>query len=69
VTPASSTNKTDHHNIAEILLKVALITVNHKHFFLISDIIYVTDKQWYDAILRGDNERVLVCCPGDMEQL
>ena len=26
-------------------------------------------SMWYDAILRGDNERVLVCCPGDMEQL
>jgi hypothetical protein len=31
-TPVSSTNKTDRHNIAEILLKVALITnqsINH----------------------------------------
>jgi hypothetical protein len=27
-TPVSSTNKTDHHNIAEILLKVALNTIN-----------------------------------------
>jgi hypothetical protein len=26
-TPVSSTNKTDHHNIVEILLKVALITI------------------------------------------
>jgi hypothetical protein len=26
--PVSSTNKTDHHNIAEILLKVALNTIN-----------------------------------------
>jgi len=25
--PVSSTNKTDHHNIAEILLKVALNTI------------------------------------------
>jgi hypothetical protein len=32
-TPISSTYKTDHHNIAEILLKVALntITLTHKH--------------------------------------
>jgi hypothetical protein len=28
-TPVSSTNKTDHHNITEILLKVALNTINH----------------------------------------
>ena len=28
--PFSSTNKTDHHNITEILLKVALNTINHK---------------------------------------
>jgi hypothetical protein len=27
-TPVSSTNKTDHHDIAEILLKVALSTIN-----------------------------------------
>jgi hypothetical protein len=29
-TPASSTTKTDRHDIAEILLKVALITKNSK---------------------------------------
>jgi hypothetical protein len=29
-TPASSTTKTDHHDIAEILLKVALKTKNKK---------------------------------------
>jgi hypothetical protein len=29
-TPVSSTNKTDLHDIAEILLKVALSTINHK---------------------------------------
>jgi len=28
-TPVSSTNKTDSHDIAEILLKVALITIAH----------------------------------------
>jgi hypothetical protein len=27
-TPVSSSNKTDHHNITEILLKVALNTIN-----------------------------------------
>jgi len=29
-TPASSTTKTGHHDIAEILLKVALNTKNHQ---------------------------------------
>jgi hypothetical protein len=28
-TPVSSTNKTDRHDIAEILFKVALNTINH----------------------------------------
>ena len=28
-TPVSSNNKTDHHDITEILLKVALNTINH----------------------------------------
>jgi hypothetical protein len=28
-TPDSSNNKTDHHDITEILLKVALSTINH----------------------------------------
>jgi len=31
-TPVSSTNKTDHHNIAEILLKAALNTITLTHF-------------------------------------
>jgi hypothetical protein len=29
-TPVSSTNKTDHHDITEILLKVAINTINPK---------------------------------------
>jgi len=28
--PVSSTNKTDHHDITEILLKVALNIINHQ---------------------------------------
>ena len=32
-TPVSSTNKTDRHHISEILLKVALNTINHKPSF------------------------------------
>jgi hypothetical protein len=30
-TPVSSTNKSDHHDITEILLKVALNTINHNN--------------------------------------
>jgi hypothetical protein len=33
-TPASSTTKTDRHDIADILLKVALTTINQKIFQL-----------------------------------
>ena len=35
-TPVSSINKTDRHNITEILLKVALNTINHTVAFLIA---------------------------------
>jgi len=31
-TPVSSTNKTDYHDITEILLKVALITIKHQTY-------------------------------------
>jgi hypothetical protein len=34
----SSTNKTDSHNITEILLKVALNTINNKRFISMSNI-------------------------------
>jgi cobalamin-dependent methionine synthase I len=37
-TQVSSTNKTDCHDITEILLKVVLSTINHNHF----DVIVVT---------------------------
>ena len=37
-TPVSSTNKTDHHDIAEILLKVAVKTKNKKNHILCCDI-------------------------------
>jgi hypothetical protein len=33
--PVSSTNKTDHHDIAETLLKVALNTITHTICFVI----------------------------------
>jgi len=49
-TPVSSTNKTDHHAITEILLKVALNTITpdphilQGHFFIVKGI----------AFLKGD---------------
>ena len=32
--PVSSTNKTDRHDITEILVKVAIITINHNLILL-----------------------------------
>jgi hypothetical protein len=45
-TPESSANKIDRHDIAEILLKVALSIINHKHvkFMMIHIIIYIKYK-------------------------
>ena len=47
-TPISSTNKTDRHLIAEILLKVALDTIKHQHligcFFFFT---YNSQNIWY----------------------
>ena len=40
-TPVSSTNKTDRHNITEILLKVALNTINQTKTF------YFNTSPWY----------------------
>jgi hypothetical protein len=42
-TPVSSTNKTDCHDITEILLKVALNTINHLSKYLINVV-----KDWLD---------------------
>ena len=53
VTPVSSTNKTDHSDIAEILLKVALITLNltqthmctmynTSNYIFISEMLYIS---------------------------
>ena len=44
VTPASSTTKTGRHDIAEILLKVALSTINQSlNYSIISPLIYASD--------------------------
>ena len=37
--PVSSTNKTDHHDITEILLKVALNTISSLNYLVIIDIL------------------------------
>jgi hypothetical protein len=52
VTPVSSTNKTYHHNITEIMLKVPLNTITLTHTFinryiLYTDINYHTWSKWY----------------------
>jgi hypothetical protein len=39
-TPVSSTNKTDRHDITDILLKVALNTINHKPTITICPILF-----------------------------
>ena len=49
VTPISSTNKTHSHDIAEILLKVALNTINQTK--RTDTTIPVTRKQWFKVII------------------
>ena len=47
-TPVSSTNKTDHHDITEILLKVALSNIkqpNHQH-----EIVYISCRLYISVI-------------------
>jgi hypothetical protein len=39
-TPVSSTNKTDRHQIIEILLKVALNTLNHNPVYTLYSAVY-----------------------------
>jgi len=44
-TPASSTTKTGRNDIAEILLKVALNTINQKMYSItVKDMFYITDS-------------------------
>jgi hypothetical protein len=57
-TPVSSTNKTDHHDITEVLLKVALNTIN-KTTFKTTDLPQVTEKL-YPIILEGGTPRLSV---------
>ena len=69
-TPVSSTNKTDHHDIAEILLKVALNTIKQTNIYL--DIFGPRhrnpySKHWVllgqDQIQVQGNERCICRCP------
>ena len=66
-TPVSSTNKTDHHNIAEILLKVTLNTINQPYIlyrmakgFLL---MFGNNLMWNDPRLRWESEPHILRLP------
>ena len=64
--PVSSINKTDRHDITEILLKVALNTIKqiHKHTFMdrVRDVVCsLTDRFRQDISLFMDSVRQIVC--------
>jgi hypothetical protein len=48
-TPVSSTNKIDRHDVTEILLKVALSTINHQYHIICMQNIY--DNQFHFNII------------------
>ena len=48
-TPVSSTNKTDRHDVTEILMKVALNTNNHQYHIICMQNIY--DNQFHCNII------------------
>ena len=52
-TPVSSTNKTDRHDITEILLKVALNTIKHKTSIFNQQIMFLdsTSIHWWLGLL------------------
>jgi len=55
-TQVSSTNKTDHHDITEILLKVALNTINPTNYRYVVDVLkYLQpDKESMRAVKSND---------------
>ena len=56
--PFSSTNKSDCHNITEILLKVALNTINHKNQSYARQLSILTNRTtslWVDTVLIPGN--------------
>jgi hypothetical protein len=63
-TPVSSTNKTDCHNITEILLKVALITINNpcfQHLLFIIDVLHSVCLTIRDMTSDVICEYILLC--------
>jgi len=48
-TPLSSTNKTDHHDITEILLEVVLNTINHQTIFSFIYLFSLKNKKTYSS--------------------
>jgi len=55
-TPVSSTNKTDHHDIAEILLKVALNTITLTPMIIIRIYFFMTEchiQYYYAKYIEG----------------
>ena len=71
-TPVSSTNKTDHHDITEILLKVALNTINQsiKSVVYIDNILSViftfsfelTERYCQYQQINSDSQNYLTLC-------
>jgi hypothetical protein len=53
--PVSSTNKTDRHNIAEILMKVALNTIKPNQTTVSEEKIYTNDLQGANSIRSTSN--------------
>ena len=66
-TPVSSTNKTDHQDITEILLKVALNTINHEKLVIINHLIQYI---WVMQVLHLASEVFLFfVCSHDLHDL
>jgi len=59
--PVSSTNKTDHHNIAEILLKVALNTINQTKQTMASMICFDSNRK---NLTDSFKQKTLLLCIG-----
>jgi hypothetical protein len=45
--PVSSTNKADRHDVTEILLKVALNTINHT----LNKLMFIGDCEFYEILV------------------
>jgi hypothetical protein len=59
-TPVSSTNKTDRHNIIEILLKVELITINQTKVYADASLNKIRKQGICGSSPRGPNIRIHV---------